>query len=221
MEPVAPPLNPSIAALRRFARPRDPRLERCELCSTTLTEEHSHLLELATRQIVCACEACSCLFDGRKDGRYRRVSRRVWYLPGLEISAGQWDALLIPINMAFFFRSTLQDRMMTFYPSPAGAVESLLAPDAWAEIVENNPVLNRLEPDVEALLVNRIGSAQGLSPAEYYLAPIDDCYRLVGLIRTHWKGLSGGTELWEEIGRFFAGLKGRAEIVRGESPCLN
>jgi len=32
----------------------------------------------------------------------------------------------------------------------------------------------------------------------------------VGLIRTHWRGLSGGTEVWREIGSFFAALKKRA-----------
>ena len=60
------------------------------------------------------------------------------------------------------------------------------------------------------LLVNRVGHARGSSPAEYYLVPIDECYKLVGLIRTHWRGLSGGTEVWREIGAFFAALKKRA-----------
>ncbi len=31
---------------------------------------------------------------------------------------------------------------------------------------------------------------------ESYILPIDECFRLVGLIRLHWKGLSGGTEVW-------------------------
>ena len=35
--------------------------------------------------------------------------------------------------------------------------------------------------------------------AQYYIVPIDECYRLVGLIRMHWRGLSGGTEVWKEI----------------------
>ena len=56
-----------------------------------------------------------------------------------------------------------------------------------------------LEPDVEALLVNRIGEAR-----ECYRVGIDECYKLVGLIRTHWRGLSGGQAVWDEIGRFFA-----------------
>jgi hypothetical protein len=40
--------------------------------------------------------------------------------------------------------------------------------------------------------------------------PIDECYRLVGLIRVHWKGLSGGSEVWREIRKFFDSLKARS-----------
>jgi hypothetical protein len=99
------------------------------------------------------------------------------------------------------------------YPSPAGATESLLPLEAWSSIVQNNPELNQLEPDVEALLVNRVGQARGSAAAEYYIVPIDACYKLVGLIRIHWRGLSGGTELWREIGDFFAELRAKARVI--------
>jgi hypothetical protein len=115
----------SFAVLRKLARPRLP-VERCELCSETLSKQHPHLLELATRQIVCACDACSTLFDGLVDGKYKRVSRRAWFLTDFRIADGQWEDLQIPINMAFFFYSSVQGRMVALYPSPAGAVESLL-----------------------------------------------------------------------------------------------
>jgi hypothetical protein len=62
-----------------------------------------------------------------------------------------------------------------------------------------------METDVEALLVNRVGDGR-----EYYIVPIDECYKLVGLIRTHWRGLSGGTEVWREISKFYANLKERS-----------
>ena len=117
MPPTAPSLDQSFSALRRFARPRSP-VERCELCGAALIHEHPHLLELATRQIVCACEACSTLFDGPNSGKYRRVSRRAWFLPDLKIDDAQWDALLIPINMAFFFYSSVQGRMVTLVSKP-------------------------------------------------------------------------------------------------------
>jgi hypothetical protein len=51
------------------------------------------------------------------------------------------------------------------------------------------------------LLVHRLSV-----PARYYRAPIDQCYRLVGIVRTHWRGLSGGHEVWQEIDGFFREL---------------
>jgi hypothetical protein len=47
------------------------------------------------------------------------------------------------------------------------------------------------------------------------MAPIDECYKLVGLIRANWKGLSGGAEVWTEVGRFFLELRSNSEVVRG------
>ena len=180
-----------------------------------LHHDHPHLVEIATRQILCACDACALLFDGLEKSKYKRVSRNSQHLPNFEMTDGQWESLMIPINMAFLFRSSLESRIVALYPSPAGAVESLLPLDAWDEIAGNNPILNQLKPDVEALLVNRVGHAHGLRDAEYYIAPIDECYKLVGLIRTNWKGLSGGTEVWTEVGRFFKELRSKSEVVRG------
>ena len=124
---------------------------------------------------------------------------------------------MVPISMAFFFRSTPDARVIAFYPSPAGATESLLPLETWSDIEAANPGLKEMEADVEALLVNRIGHVRGFAAAEYYVLPIDECYKLVGLIRAHWRGLSGGTEVWQEIGRFFEGLKQRATTVPEEA----
>jgi Family of unknown function (DUF5947) len=208
-------LDQAFATLRQFARPRPP-VERCELCGLGLAHEHPHLVELKSRQIICACDACATLFDGRAGSRYRRVSRRAQRLVNFQLTDAQWESLLIPISMAFFFRSSVEDRVIPLYPSPVGAVESLLPVEAWNDIVKENPVLEELRPDIEALLVNRVGHARDLSAAEYFIAPIDECYKLVGLIRANWKGLSGGSEVWVEIGRFFAELKLHADVVGGE-----
>jgi hypothetical protein len=217
-EDLLPAFEQAFGTLRQLTRARRsaPRAaEHCELCSADLAREHPHLVELASRQILCACDACAMLFDGMERSKYKRVSRRAQYLAGFELTDGQWENLLIPINMAFFFRSSVEGKMIALYPSPAGAVESLLPLEAWDEIAESNPALRGLRPDIEALLVNRVGHARGISPAEYYLAPIDECYKLVGLIRTNWKGLSGGAEVWTEIGRFFADLRSNADLVGG------
>jgi hypothetical protein len=199
-------------SLRRFARKPEDARERCQLCSTGLGSEHPHLIELAQRKLVCTCEACAMLFSGQQGAKYRRVPRRVRQLVRFHLSDAEWDCLLIPINLAFFFRDSRNTKMSALYPSPAGATESLLPLEAWNNIVQANPVLSEMEDDVEALLVNRVGHARQAVPGEYFIVPIDVCYRLVGLIRIHWRGLSGGTEVWQEIGKFFAELRARAEF---------
>jgi hypothetical protein len=198
--------------LRDFAR-RRAAVERCELCSKEIAAIHDHLFEPEKRNLVCSCEGCALLFTAQAQSKFRRVPKLSRYLPVFRLSDAQWNSLMIPIEMAFFFHSTPLDRMAAFYPSPAGATESLLALDTWDEIVASNPILGHMEPDVEALLVNRVGASHGVT-AEYYLVPIDECYKLVGVIRLHWHGLSGGTEMWREIGKFFAELKQKSSVPR-------
>jgi hypothetical protein len=195
--------------LRQFVRRSDPT-ESCEMCSTPLGIAHQHLLEPATRKLVCACDACAILFSSQGAKRFKRIPRRVLALDNFHLTDGQWDSLMMPINMAFFFESTPQGRVIALYPSPAGATESLLPLDAWEDIASENAALRGMQSDVEALLVNRLGHARGFSTPEYYIVPIDECFKLVGLIRGHWRGLSGGTEVWQQMAHFFDGLKQKA-----------
>ncbi len=188
------------------------------MCSAELAPQHEHLVEPAKRQMLCACQACAILFSGKANKKYRRVPQRIRYLPNFQLTESQWESLLIPIGMAFFFNSSATGKVVALYPRPAGATESLLDFEAWDEIVQSNPVLRELEADTEALLVNRVRGAE-----EYYLLPIDECYKLVGLIRSRWHGLSGGTEVWEAIAKFFGELKAKsqAESSRGDSLANN
>jgi len=209
MQPESPTARNPMSALRQFVRkPSGPPAEHCELCGLALPAEHSHLLEPAKGKLVCSCEACAILFSGQPGGRYRRVPRAIEALPEFRLSDMQWEDLHLPINLTFFVASTPAGRVLAFYPSPAGAVESLLTLEAWQALVEENPVLSDLEPDVEALLVNRMKGER-----LYYRAPIDLCFMLVGLIRMHWRGLSGGNEVWDEVARFFASLQERSRPV--------
>jgi hypothetical protein len=200
--------------LRQFARkPASRQVEQCEMCSVELRSEHAHLIELTQRRLHCACDACAMLFSGQAGTKYKRVPRDIRLLADFQLTDAEWDGLLIPINLAFFFQNSIDSRVSALYPSPAGATESLLPLEAWSSIVQANPALNQLEADVEALLVNRVGQARGTAAAEYYIVPIDACYKLVGLIRIHWRGLSGGAEVWQEIGNFFTDLRHKAKVV--------
>lgn len=207
----------AFGALRQFAQREQRSVERCEMCGLGLRPEHPHLIELARRRLLCACDACAMLFGGQAR-KYKRVPRRFQALPHFHLTDAEWNSLMVPINMAFFFNNSLEQRVVAMYPSPAGAMESLLAFDSWENITARNPVLNGMEPDVEALLVNRLGYARGYSAPEYYVLPIDECYKLVGLIRAHWKGLSGGTEVWQQIGEFFKTLKAQSSEVMDALP---
>jgi hypothetical protein len=201
----------AFGILRQFARKR--RLaERCELCGNDIPSDHTHLIEVGRRKLLCACDACAVLFSGQSGTKYKRVPRRVLLLTDFQMTDSKWDSLMIPINMAFFFKSSVEAKVFALYPSPAGATESLLTLETWNDIVSENPVLAEMEADVEALLVNRLGHSRSAPVPEYYLLPIDECYKLVGLIRTHWRGLSGGTEVWQELQHFFAGLKAEAKV---------
>lgn len=207
-----------VGALRRFAQKRAPerppvQLEHCELCSEVVAAHHHHLLDLTSRALLCACQACSLLFSevGAGGMKYKLVPQRYRSLVDFHMNDQQWDELMIPVNMAFLFRSSGSKQVMAFYPSPAGAIESLLDLAGWETLLLHNPVLLQLELDVEALLINRVQNA-----CEYYLVPIDACYQLVGLIRISWKGLSGGVEAREAISQFFAEIRAKSQLMGGD-----
>jgi Family of unknown function (DUF5947) len=177
--------------------------EQCELCGAPVPTRHRHVLDLEKRNLLCACRACSLLFDGDAagGGHFKLVPDRRLALDDFRLDQATWDRLSIPVEMAFFFRSSREGRVMAYYPSPAGPTESLLGLEAWRDVEDANPVLAEMVDDVEALLVNR---AKGTR--RQWIVPIEDCYALVGLIRTRWRGFSGGEEVWEQIDGFFREL---------------
>lgn len=197
---------PPIASLRRFVKPRaaaDTQIahQKCDLCSQQIGVSHRHLFDPDARRLICACDACALLFPGCAETNYVPVPRRVQRLDGFIISDGQWDSLGIPIGLAFFVRQSKTGAIAAIYPSPAGSTESELPSDAWEELADANPILKTLQADVETLLVNRTRAQR-----DYYIAPIDRCYELAGIVRKYWRGLSGGSALWEAVGRSFACL---------------
>jgi Family of unknown function (DUF5947) len=195
-----------LAQLARRPVAEPAQEERCDLCGEPIPADHRHLLDLEKRDLLCACRGCSLLFDraAAGGGHFRLVPDRRLRLDDFVLDDALWDRLRIPVDMAFFFYSSTAERTLAYYPSPMGPTESLLELDAWEAVRETNPVLADMEPDVEALLVNRARGAR-----EHWLVPLDECYALVAVIRTTWKGLTGGREVWDAVDRFFDGLEGR------------
>jgi Family of unknown function (DUF5947) len=205
----------SLSPLRRFLRdpgPREEPQEVCELCATPVPPQHPHLVQVAERRMLCACGPCGFLFDnpGAGGGGYRRVPDRYLVDPAFTVTDGQWDELAIPVGMAFFLHNSAQDRVIACYPSPAGATESELELSAWRTGIGAARLAAELQPDVEALLVRRGHPC--------LLVPIDACYRLVGLVRLHWRGFDGGTEARESIAEFLSGVRLRARDFHEERP---
>ncbi len=199
-----------LASAQSAAAPAPPTVapdgESCDLCGVGIGEDHRHLLHLSERRIVCSCEACWAMRAG--EGDYRPTGNRTVWLPDLDLPDDLWASFQIPIGLAFFMSSTVTACVVAMYPSPAGATESELHFETWARMVELNPVLADLEPDIEGLIVNRL-----IDPPSYAIAPIDRCYALTGAIKATWEGISGGTGVDRAVTRFFEDLRAQAVPV--------
>jgi len=182
------------------------------MCAAPITEAHSHVANIDSRAILCTCRSCYLLFtqQGAGAGKHQAVPERYLYRREVAGAGRLWDTTGIPVRMAFFFTNSATDTTVAFYPSPAGATECLLPIDSWTDLLTGNPGFGDVQPDVEALLVNRAGDG-----FEGFLVPVDACYHLVGLVRTHWKGFDGGSEAWRHIERFFTDLRERGTALGG------
>ncbi len=186
------------------SRPPHPAdTEVCDLCGIGIPEDHRHLLALAERRIVCSCEACWAMRSG--EGDYRPTGNRTLWLDRLDLPDDLWASFQIPIGLAFFMESTVTACVVAMYPSPGGATESELHFDSWSRMLQLNPVLAGLEPDIEGLIANRMSD-----PPMYVIAPIDRCYALTGTIKAHWEGISGGPGVETAVTRFFDELRSEA-----------
>ncbi|HEY6624144.1 MAG TPA: DUF5947 family protein [Acidimicrobiales bacterium] len=205
-----------LSVLARFRQPTmAPALgERCEMCAEPIPSGHWHVVELHERSLVCTCRACYLLFTDRGAGvgRYRAVPERYRTVRGFELTPSQWDSLQIPVAVAFFFDNSALGTTAAFFPSPAGATECLLPLDTWSEVVAANPVLETIEPDVEAALIRIDQDDQG-PEVECFIVPIDSCYELVGLLRAQWRGFDGGREVHQAMAAYFDHLRGRGRPV--------
>ncbi|MBV1853008.1 DUF5947 family protein [Catellatospora tritici] len=191
--------------------------ERCELCGAPLPARHDHLVDRHSRSLPCACRPCWLLFPAAVPApdrvpRYAAIPASVTALPGFPLTERDWAALDLPVRLAFVYRDSALHHPVALYPSPAGAAESPLPPDAWAELLARHPATAGMTEDVVALLLHR-----GDRGPECFVVPIDSCYRLVGLVRTHWRGFDGGEQARAAIGGFLdevrAGARTEAAVA--------
>jgi hypothetical protein len=202
-------MTDTVSVLRRLTgeRPARPPGERCEMCVAPIADEHSHVVDVSNRALMCTCRPCALLFDRQgADLAFKTVPDRYLRFPDFALSQGQWDDLAIPVGIAFFFSHSTLGKVVAFYPSPAGATESELSLDAWDGIVAANPALGTLAVDVEALLLRKRED-----DIECFLVPIDACYELVGHLRKLWRGFDGGNEVHQRLETFFGDIAARSK----------
>ncbi|MEU6508408.1 DUF5947 family protein [Streptomyces sp. NPDC046942] len=173
--------------------------ERCDLCAAAVADGHPHLYDTGAAAVRCVCAPCSVLFPGDAAGRYRLVPRRRVRLPSVDTAV-----LGVPVGLVFFVPHE-DGTVSAEGPSPAGVMRWEVDTAAWQRLSAGCPPLASVAPEVEALLVNTV---RGLD--EHWIVPVDDCYRMVALVRREWRGLSGGGRVWPAVERFFAELTERS-----------
>jgi hypothetical protein len=187
-------------AVGRASARRGGAVERCELCSAVVPAEHRHVLDEHSGALLCACRACSLLFEreAAAAGHYRLIPAGRTRVTGVPT-----DLLDVPVGLAFFIKHD-DGRVHAHYPSPLGTTEHAIDAATWAEVERQVPALTAMRPRVQALLMRTTG--RGGAGEQQWILPVDDCYRLVAVIRTNWTGMAGGPTLWREVARFFADL---------------
>jgi hypothetical protein len=201
-----------LARIRANRGAPQPAGERCEMCSEAIADEHQHVVNLEGRQLMCVCRGCYLLFtDVDADLRYRAVPDRYLAFGDFALDRRAWEALQIPVGLAFFFHNSSIGRTVAFYPGPAGATESELDLAAWNDIRAAEPRVDTIAADTEALLV-RVPDDETAS-CRAYLVPIDACYEFVGRLRMMWRGFDGGQDVRTYIEGFFEQLDRRSKLV--------
>ncbi|WP_094287525.1 DUF5947 family protein [Mycobacterium lehmannii] len=204
-----------LSRIRASRTTPEPAGERCEMCAEAITDEHQHVVNIEGRQLMCVCRGCYLLFtDTGADLRYRAVPDRYLTFGDFALERRQWEALQIPVGLAFFFHNSALGRTVAFYPGPAGATESELDLHAWNDIRAADPRVDMLAKDTEALLV-RVPQDESASPLGY-LVPIDACYEFVGRLRMMWRGFDGGRDVRNYMAEFFELLEARGQVVDRE-----
>ena len=200
-----------VSRLRHFVSPPS-ALEYCQFCQVPIAARHPHLIELSSRGVVCACPDCADSPD--------RPPRLALSPDPAEFAA----AARLCHQRRAVGRVSDPDRPGVCVSrqrgaAPGGALSGCCRrhpirarPRSLVGTGGGQPGANELAPDVEALLVNRTKESR-----EYYRAPIDRCFALAGLIRTHWRGLSGGSAVWDKIEQYFARLRSEAAGAERDS----
>jgi hydrogenase maturation protease len=161
-----------FAALRRFARAPVAE-ERCELCGAALPPVHRHLLEMASHKVTCACDPCALRFQNVTEGRFKLIPRDTRTLVDFQLTDAMWENLALPINLAFFFYSSQQEKIIALYPIRSYDLAYAIMDGYDATILIDTVqrggtpgmlYLIELDPDAVERLEGESVNAHGMSP---------------------------------------------------------
>ena len=174
------------------------------MCAEAIADEHQHVVNVEGRQLMCVCRGCYLLFTDT--ARAAALSGRPRPLPGFPdfaLDRRQWEALQIPVGLAFFFRTRRWTGRWRSIPGPPAPPNPNWTSTAWNDIAAADPRVDVLADDIEALLV-RVPDDEDAPPAVAFWCPIDACYEFVGRLRMLWRGFDGGQQVRRFIDEFFA-----------------
>ena len=207
-------LKPNPAKLKQFLTQRAmaSQEESCRFCNAAIDTPHVHVINIVTHTLINVCRSCYLLFslEGAAQGKYKAVPQRRVYIPALAMTQAHWEGLQIPVGIAFFLRNTSRSCITGHYPGPEGTTVSLVRWETWDALEEANPILEKLVPDVETLMIYH---PPAHSCSEGGIVPIDVSNELMKCLKQQWRGLDGGGEAWRTIQRFVADIRTRSEIV--------
>jgi len=200
IDPLTQLYSPIYARTRRRQE-----MKHCDVCGLPAESHTSYLVHPASRRLILCCDNCSRNLLAGGSRKYRPVPSRVECLPEFSMTDAQWNSLNLPIHLAFFYYSTPDRGVWLVYPDSSGPNETRLPPAKWEELAAANGILRQFQPDVEGLLINRVGRIR-----RYFRAPIDECFKLTAIVRDNWTGVTGGVDLWRKIEWCFAHWRGSA-----------
>ena len=137
------------------------------------------IVDLATRRLSCSCRACWLLSGATGPASVRAVPERYLQGPALQFQSAQWEALQIPVSIAFFHDQQLDwadDRLLS---EPGGRDGIGLTADRVAR--------HRADKRLGAYARSRMSrpcssgrAANADDECDGFIVPIDACYDLVG-----------------------------------------
>ena len=190
--------------------PPEPRAGEVRVCAPRpWPPRTSTWSKLQSRRLVCAARPARCSSAASKSGLSPRAAATSSSCPTSASPTPQWESLLIPISLAFFFHSTPAERVRgRISQSGRGHRIALGIWKPGRRWSTRTPCWPRCNPTSRPCW-----SIAWAAQRSYYRVPIDECYKLVGLIRVHWRGLSGGMRSVGRGGQVLRPLEGEIPAV--------